>query len=99
MSPGRRGVGQLLGALADPAISKARLSPLRIAAVSGYWLGVADDDEYLLVAEVAALCRTPTSSVREWIRTGRLAATRPGRRVLVRRSDVEALLAASRRTR
>ena len=53
------------------------------------------DDDLLLLPEVAAMCRATIPSVREWIRTGRLKASRPGRRVLIRRSDVEAMLAAA----
>ena len=53
---------------------------------------MARDSEYLYVSEVADMCRAPIQSVRQWIREGRLPATRPGRRVLIRRVDVEALL-------
>lgn len=51
--------------------------------------------DFLLLSEIAAMCRAPVKSVREWIRAGKLPATRPGRRVLVRRADVDALLASA----
>jgi excisionase family DNA binding protein len=54
-----------------------------------------DGPELLILEEVAEMCRTTISSVRDWIRDGRLPACRPGRRVLVRRADVEAMLAES----
>jgi excisionase family DNA binding protein len=56
---------------------------------------MADGPDLLILPEVAEMCRTTISSVRDWIRNGRLAAYRPGRRVLVRRADVEAMLAAA----
>ena len=52
-------------------------------------------DEYLTLDEVADLTRTPQSSVRAWIRRGKLVATRPGKRVLVSRTDLDALLRTS----
>jgi len=51
--------------------------------------------DYLTLDEVAVITRAPLSSVRGWIRRGRLAATRPGRRVLIRRADLDAFLAAA----
>ena len=51
-------------------------------------------DELLLVAEVARLVRAPVETVRWWIRTGKLPASKPGRRLLIRRSDVQELLSA-----
>jgi len=51
--------------------------------------------EFLTLDEVAAITRAPLSSVRGWIRHGRLPATRPGRRVLVKRADLDAFLVAS----
>jgi excisionase family DNA binding protein len=49
--------------------------------------------EFLLLEEVAAEMRAPVSTVRYWIASGRLASIRPGRRRLVRRSDLERFLA------
>jgi excisionase family DNA binding protein len=51
--------------------------------------------EFLFLEEVAAEIRTPLSTVRYWIITGKLPSIRPGRRRLVRRSDLERFLAAS----
>ena len=48
----------------------------------------------LLVEEVASEMRTTVWAVRSWIRTGKLAAVRPGKRLLVRRSDMVKLLTA-----
>ena len=51
-------------------------------------------EELLLLEEVARECRAPLSSVRHWIRTGRLQSIRPGRRRLVRRGELERFLAS-----
>lgn len=48
---------------------------------------------YLLLQEIAEETRTPLSTVRHWIATGRLPSVRPGRRRLVRRADLDAFLA------
>jgi len=48
--------------------------------------------EYLLLEEIAKISRTSVGSVRAWIRTGRLPSVKPGRRRLVRRSDLERFL-------
>lgn len=42
--------------------------------------------EFLFIEEVAELTRVPISCVRFWIRTGKLASLKPGRRVLVRKA-------------
>jgi excisionase family DNA binding protein len=47
----------------------------------------------LLLSEVADLCRVPVGTVRHWIRTGRLASLRPGRKRLIRREDLSRFLA------
>jgi excisionase family DNA binding protein len=54
--------------------------------------------DLLLLEEVAQLTRAPLSCVRFWVRTGKLASLRPGRRVLVRRSVLEQFLTSSERT-
>jgi len=48
--------------------------------------------ELLRLDEVAALCRTSTSTVRWWILRGRLKSLKVGRRRLVRAADVRAFL-------
>jgi len=48
---------------------------------------------YLLLNEIAEETRTPLSTVRHWIATGKLPSVRPGRRRLVRRVDLDAFLA------
>lgn len=50
---------------------------------------------FLLLEEVAEETRTALSTVRHWIATGKLPSTRPGRRRLVRRVDLERFLADS----
>lgn len=48
---------------------------------------------YMLLSEIAEETRTPLSTVRHWIATGKLPSVRPGRRRLVRRVDLDAFLA------
>jgi excisionase family DNA binding protein len=51
------------------------------------------DDDLLFLDEVATLTRAKSvSTVRHWLRTGKLASVRPGRRRLVRRRDLEEFL-------
>jgi excisionase family DNA binding protein len=52
-------------------------------------------DEFLTVQEVAELLRVNQQTVRNWIERGQLRALRVGtRRVRVRRSDLDAFIAA-----
>jgi excisionase family DNA binding protein len=53
--------------------------------------------ELLYLEEVAEITRTPVSCVRFWVRTGKLASLKPGRRVLIRRATLEKFLADSER--
>lgn len=46
----------------------------------------------LTIEEVSEASRAPVGSVRDWIADGRLRASRPGKRVLVRRVDLAAFL-------
>lgn len=48
----------------------------------------------LTVAQVAERCHAHVVTVREWIRTKRLPASKPGREWLVRPSDLERFLAS-----
>jgi excisionase family DNA binding protein len=49
--------------------------------------------DLLYLEEVVELARAGSlSTVRHWLRTGKLASVRPGRRRLVRRSDLEEFL-------
>lgn len=48
--------------------------------------------DFLYLEEVAHECRTSLRSVRAWVTSGRLRATRPGRRLLVSRADLDSLL-------
>jgi excisionase family DNA binding protein len=49
-------------------------------------------DSFLTVAEVAELLKLNQQTVRNWIDQGSLPALRVGRRVRIRRSDLERLL-------
>jgi excisionase family DNA binding protein len=53
--------------------------------------------DLLVLEEVAAVMRVPVSSVRYWIRKGRLQSLKPGRRVLVRRTELQDFLTRSER--
>jgi excisionase family DNA binding protein len=53
-----------------------------------------EHNRYMLLSEVAAEARVSLSSVRHWLRTGKLPSVRPGRRRLIRRADFEEFLAA-----
>jgi excisionase family DNA binding protein len=50
-------------------------------------------DDFLTVAEVAALLKLNQQTVRNWIEQGTLPAVRVGRRVRILRSDFERVLA------
>jgi excisionase family DNA binding protein len=50
------------------------------------------DETFLTVAEVAELLKLNQQTVRNWIDQGSLPAVRVGRRVRIRRSDLERLL-------
>ena len=51
-------------------------------------------DRYMLLSEVASEARVSLSSVRHWLRTGKLQSVRPGRRRLIRRADFEQFIAS-----
>ena len=51
------------------------------------------EDSYLTVAEIAALLKLNQQTVRNWIDQGSLPALRVGRRVRIKRSDLERVLA------
>ena len=53
-----------------------------------------NESEFLTVAEVAQTLKLNQQTVRNWIDQGSLPALRIGRRVRIRRSDFEALIAA-----
>lgn len=50
-------------------------------------------EDLLFLEDVAAITRVSIETVRFWIKRGRLASIRPGRRRMVRREDLEAFLA------
>jgi excisionase family DNA binding protein len=56
---------------------------------------MAESDEFLTVAEIAATLKMNQQSIRNWIENGYLPAIRVGRRVRVKRSDFNALLDAN----
>lgn len=51
--------------------------------------------QYLLIEEVAAEMRCPETTVRYWIRAGKLRASKVGRRFIVARSDLDAVIRAN----
>jgi len=51
------------------------------------------EERFMLLSEVARDARASISTVRHWLRTGRLPSVRPGRRRLVRRQDFERFMA------
>jgi excisionase family DNA binding protein len=56
------------------------------------------DETFLTVADVADLLKLNQQTVRNWIDQGRLPALRVGRRVRIRRSDLEKVLQESSTT-
>lgn len=50
------------------------------------------EDEFLTVAETAAVLKLNQQTVRNWIDAGKLPAVRVGRRVRIRRADFDRLL-------
>jgi excisionase family DNA binding protein len=55
-------------------------------------------EEFLTVAEVAELLKLNQQTVRNWIDAGSLPAVKVGRRVRIRRSDLDRKLEAGRTT-
>jgi excisionase family DNA binding protein len=53
------------------------------------------DESFLTVAEVAEMLKLNQQTVRNWIDQGSLPALRVGRRVRIRRSDLDRVLAES----
>jgi excisionase family DNA binding protein len=51
------------------------------------------EDEFLTVAEVAAILKLNQQTIRNWLEEGRLPAVRVGRRVRVLRRDLDELIA------
>ena len=58
-------------------------------------MNLADPEEFLTVAEVADILKLNQQTVRNWIDQGSFPAVRIGRRVRIRRSDFERILAES----
>jgi excisionase family DNA binding protein len=61
----------------------------------GARVSVLPDEPFLTVAEVAAILKLNQQTVRNWIDQGRLPAVHIGRRVRIKRSDLEELIEAS----
>jgi excisionase family DNA binding protein len=57
------------------------------------------EDSFLTVAEVAEMLKLNQQTVRNWIDQGSLPALRVGRRVRIRRSDLDRLLEEGRTAR
>lgn len=60
-----------------------------------------DDTEWLTIEDIYELLdrKVPMDSIREWIRTKRLRAYRPGKAYLVKREDLEEFLRRSQTDR
>jgi excisionase family DNA binding protein len=56
---------------------------------------VPEPDEFMTVAEIAAILKLNQQTIRNWIDQGTLPALHIGRRVRVRRADFDALIEAS----
>ena len=56
---------------------------------------MAETDEFMTVAEVAAILKLNQQTVRNWIDAGTLPAVRIGRRVRIKRSDFDRVVEAS----
>jgi excisionase family DNA binding protein len=56
-------------------------------------MGSSWDDEYLTVNEIAEHLKLNPQTLRNWIDQGRLPAVRIGRRVRIRRADLDRILA------
>jgi excisionase family DNA binding protein len=59
-------------------------------------MGASWDDEYLTVKEIAQHLKLNQQTLRNWIDQGQLPAVRIGRRVRVRRADLDRILAQGR---
>lgn len=57
------------------------------------------EDSFLTVRDCSALARVQPRTIREWIKEGRLPASRVGRQLRVRRSDLLVFLGEPRRRR
>ncbi|MGZ6616905.1 MAG: helix-turn-helix domain-containing protein [Solirubrobacteraceae bacterium] len=53
---------------------------------------VSSEDEFLTVAEIAAVLKLNQQTVRNWIDAGKLPAVHVGRRVRIRRADFDRML-------
>jgi excisionase family DNA binding protein len=53
-------------------------------------------DDLLFLDEVAQHARVSIESVRHWIKAGRLPSVRPGKRRMVRRSDLDVFMGRNR---
>jgi excisionase family DNA binding protein len=52
--------------------------------------------DYLTIEEAAAVAKAHHQTVREWVKSGALKASRPNRHYLIRRSDLDAFIATPR---
>ena len=52
--------------------------------------------QYLTLQQAAERVATPAETIRYWVHLGRLEAFKPGRQVLVRATDLDALIESSR---
>jgi excisionase family DNA binding protein len=55
-------------------------------------MSAARPSEFLFIEDVAREARASVESVRRWVKSGRLPSSRPGKRRLVRRGDLDVFL-------
>jgi excisionase family DNA binding protein len=79
------------GVIVPPVRVICSLYYAKCSSLSFGWFGVADS-ELLTVGEAAAIFRVTLQTVRNWIEWGKLPALRVGRRFLIRREHIDALL-------
>ena len=102
------GIRAAVGGLAEPD-RVAEASPDRVAEAgrrdqrqrkrAGVTSGRSSlEDEFLTVAQVAEILQLNQQTVRNWIDQGSLPAVRVGRRVRIRRSELEGIIEQSRTT-
>lgn len=78
--------------LADLCDRRPDIGAALSGAAESEGVAMVDAMDFLTVDEAAALLRLQPVTIRAWIRQGRLPAYHAGRRVLLKRADVAALV-------
>jgi excisionase family DNA binding protein len=87
-------LGSLIAALVETSgVDTTRRAVTWWARTDAAWLDFCEpQQEMLLVPEVARIARCSVETVRYWIQAGKLHSTRPGRRRMVSREDLNRFL-------